>query len=62
MSDEMSIKKHVEWNGKEFNGFVDLGTGVKDDSLSAASNALVFMLYWSTQIRRLHVGTFSSME
>ena len=39
MLDEMSIKKHVEWNGKEFNGFVDLGTGVKDDSLPAASNA-----------------------
>ena len=44
MLDEMSIKKHVEWNGKEFNGFVDIGTGVKDDSLPAASNALVFMV------------------
>lgn len=43
MLDEMSIKKHFEWNGKEFKGFFDLGTGVKDDSLPAASNALVFM-------------------
>ena len=31
MLDEMAIKKHFEWNGKEFKGFVDIGTGVKDD-------------------------------
>ena len=43
MLDEMAIKKHFEWNGKEFKGFVDIGNGVKDDSLPAASNALVFM-------------------
>ena len=45
MLDEMSIKKYFEWNGEGFSGFVDLGTGVKDDdSLPAASNALVFMV------------------
>ena len=44
MLDEMSIKKHFEWNGKEFKGFVDIGTGVKDDSLPAATDALVLMV------------------
>ncbi|KAJ4451965.1 hypothetical protein ANN_03449 [Periplaneta americana] len=28
MFDEMSIKKCIEWNGKEFVGYVDLGDGV----------------------------------
>ena len=52
----------MKWNGKEFNGFVDIGTGVKDDSLPAASNALVCVVVQSTQIGRLHVGIFSLTE
>ena len=43
MLDEMSIRKHVEWDGKQFRGFVDLGTGINDDSLPEATDALVFM-------------------
>ncbi len=33
MLDEMSIRKHGEWDGKQFRGYVDLGTGINDDSL-----------------------------
>ena len=36
MLDEMSTRKHVEWDGK-------LGTGINDDSLPEATDALVFM-------------------
>jgi hypothetical protein len=43
MLDEMAIRKHVEWNGKQFRGYVDLGTGINDDSLPEATDALVFM-------------------
>ena len=43
MLDEMAIRKHVEWDGKKFRGFVDLGTGLDDDSLPEATDALVFM-------------------
>ena len=39
----MSIRKHVEWDGKRFRGFVDLGTNIHDDSLPEATDALVFM-------------------
>lgn len=42
--DEMAIKKHVEWDGKKFRGFVDLGTNVDNDSVPAASNALVLLV------------------
>ncbi len=43
MLDEMSIRKHVDWDGKQFRGYVDLGTGINDDSLPEATDALVFM-------------------
>ena len=43
MLNEMSIRKHVEWDGKQFRGYVDLGTGINDDSLPEATDALVFM-------------------
>ena len=45
MLDEMSIRKHVQWDGKagKYRGFVDLGTKIDDDSLPEATEALVFM-------------------
>ena len=43
MLDEMSIRKHVQWDGKKYRGFVDLGTNIDDDSLPEATEALVFM-------------------
>ena len=43
MLDEMAIRKHVEWDGKRFRSFVDLGTGIDDDLVPEATDALVFM-------------------
>ena len=44
MLDEMSICKHVQWDGKagKYQGFVDLGTKIDDDSLAEATEALVW--------------------
>ena len=42
--DEMAIKKHVEWDEKQFRVYVDIGTGVQDDTLLPATEALVFMV------------------
>jgi len=42
--DEMSIRKHIEWDGARFRGYVDIGTETDDDTLPAATEALVFML------------------
>ena len=44
MMDEMAIKKHVSWDGKKYNGYVDLGNDVNDDTLPVAVDALVFMV------------------
>ena len=56
--DEMAIKKHVEWDGKQFRGFVDIGTGVDDDSLPAAKDALVFMVVCINGSWKVPVGYF----
>ena len=44
MMDEMAIKKHISWDGKKYNGYVDLGNGINDDSLPVAADALVFIV------------------
>eukprot|EP00795_Rhopilema_esculentum_P003236 gene3236-1558_t len=44
MLDEMSIRKHVAWDGIRYRGFVDLGDGIEDDdSLPVAKDVLVLM-------------------
>ena len=43
MFDEMAIRKHVEWDGKKFVGYVDVGSGIDDDSAPIATEALVVM-------------------
>jgi len=42
--DEMSIKRQIEWDGKKYTGFVDLGTGTDSDELPEAQYALVFLV------------------
>ena len=37
-------KKQIEWDGKQYVGFVNLGENFDDDTLPAASNALVYLL------------------
>ena len=44
MLDEMSMKKQVEWDGKQYVGFVNLGANLDDDNIPPATNALVFLL------------------
>ena len=44
MFDEMAIKKHIEWDGKKFLGYVDVCSSLDDDSTPVATEALVLML------------------
>ena len=43
MIDEMSLKKHLEFDGNKTVGFVDIGSGITDNSAPPATEALVFM-------------------
>lgn len=42
--DEMSIMQRVEWTGRKYAGFVDLGTGVESEAVPEAKEVLVFLL------------------
>ena len=44
MVDEMAIRKHVQWDGEKFRGYVDTGDGSSGGkSCELASEALVYM-------------------
>ena len=58
MLDEMTIRKHVEWDGKRFCGFVDVGTDIEDDSAPVANEALVFMAVCLTEHWKIPLGYF----
>lgn len=44
MMDEMSIRKHIEFDGKRFVSYVDFRADVKSDSLPEAKDALCLWL------------------
>ncbi len=56
--DEVHIKKSVEWNGKRYVGYVDLGIGTDDDSSPPATEALVFMVVAVNSNWKCTIGYF----
>lgn len=42
--DEMSIRRHIQWNGKRQVGYIDYGFPLEGDSLPEAKEALVFLI------------------
>ena len=56
--DEMAIRKHYEWDGKRFRGFVDIGTEVDEDNLPVATEALVLMLVSLNSCWKLPIGYY----
>ena len=58
MLDEMAIKKHIQWDGKKFHGYVDIGTECDDDTNPVATEALVFMVVPLNSNWKLPVGYF----
>ncbi|KAG8223041.1 hypothetical protein J437_LFUL006055, partial [Ladona fulva] len=56
--DEMAIRRHVEWDGKGFSGYIDYGTGLDSDDLPVAKEALTFMLTAVNGQWKLPVGYF----
>lgn len=42
--DEMSIRRHIEWDGQKLHEYVDKGTDIDSDHLVEAKEALVFLV------------------
>ena len=58
MADKMSIRKHVEYSQGKFHGYIDVGSGVDDDSNGLAKNALVVMAVSLTEGWKIPIGYF----
>ena len=58
MIDEISIKKHVEWVGNRFSGYIDLGTDLDDDLLLPAKETFTFMLNSINGNQKVPIGYF----
>jgi len=58
MMDEVAIRQQLQWTGKDFRGYIDMGTGLDDDSLPLAKEALTFMVVAVNDSFKLPVGYF----
>ncbi|KAJ3641435.1 hypothetical protein Zmor_027942 [Zophobas morio] len=56
--DEMSIRQHVQWNGKRQTGYINYGFRMDGDGLPVAKNALVFLLVSHSCKWKIPVGYF----
>lgn len=56
--DEMAIRQHIEYDGKQFQGYVDMGTGNNNDCRDVAKEVLVFMLVCINGAWKVPVGYF----
>jgi len=58
MMDEVAIRQQLEWDGKRFCGYIDMGTGIDDDTMPLAKEALTFMVVGFNHCFKLPVGYF----
>lgn len=56
--DEMSVRKQIEWDGRKFYGYVDVGSNLDSDTVPEAKEALVFMLVALNQSWKIPIGYF----
>jgi len=54
--DEMSIREHIQYQGQQYHGFVDCGTGLQSET--PATNVLVFMAVAINSSWKVPVGYF----
>ncbi|RVE48555.1 hypothetical protein evm_006744 [Chilo suppressalis] len=56
--DEMALRQQKIWDGKRYQGLVDMGTGATSDSAALASQAFVFLLVAINQRWKIPLGYF----
>jgi len=68
MMDEVAIRRQVEWDGKQYTGYVDLGVGIEDSSsMPVAKEALVLMIvgineHWKVPIAYFLIDGLNGSE
>lgn len=56
--DEMALRQQKIWDGKKYQGVVDMGTGITTDPETVASQAFVFLLVAINQRWKIPLGYF----
>lgn len=56
--DEIAIRKHLEYTGTEYHGYVDYGSALHGDCMELATEALVFMIVCINEPWKLPIGYF----
>lgn len=56
--DEMAIRRRIEWDGKIFHGYVDIGANINTDDLREAKDALLFLVTAINAGWKVPVGYF----
>lgn len=56
--DKMAIRQHIEFDGNDYHGYVNIGCNAQNDSVEIASEALVFMVVGINQRWKIPVGYF----
>lgn len=47
LMDEMAIRKHVEWDGTTYHGYVNFGSEVQNETIDEATECYVLMAVYS---------------
>ncbi|KAK6168807.1 hypothetical protein SNE40_019984 [Patella caerulea] len=58
MMDEVAIRQHVKWDEKRYQGYIDMGTELDEDSLPLAKEFLTFMAVSINGSWKLPIGYF----
>ena len=56
--DEIAIRKHLEWDGRKFHGYVDFGVDFDDDATSLAKEAFVLLVVGINGTWKIPIGYF----
>lgn len=56
--DEMAIRKHLEWDGQQYHGYIDIGTGINNESVELASECLVFVVVAINESWKIPIAYF----
>lgn len=67
MLDDVATRKHIDWDGRRFLGYTDIGNGVEDDSLPVAMEAVVVMAVavdgsWKIPIENFFISSLTGAE
>lgn len=56
--DEMAIRKRLEWDRQQYHGYIDIGTGINNESVELASECLVFVVVAVNESWKLPIAYF----